>query len=69
MEPTIEVNEGKLLGTIKTNINGDQFYGFHGVPFAKPPLGNLRFKVCVTKITIWIETYLAKLIYSWERNY
>lgn len=43
--PLVEVNEGKLLGTYKTNINGEQFCSFQGVPYAKPPLGHLRFKV------------------------
>lgn len=44
-EPLVNVNEGCLLGTVKNNINGEPFYSFQGVPYAKPPLGNLRFKV------------------------
>lgn len=44
-ESVVQVNEGKLLGSTKTNINGEDFYTFQGVPYAKPPLGCLRFKV------------------------
>lgn len=44
-EYIVKVNEGELAGTIKVNINGGQFHSFQGVPYAKPPIGNLRFKV------------------------
>ncbi|CAH1100290.1 unnamed protein product [Psylliodes chrysocephalus] len=43
-EPVVEVREGKLLGVTKNDRNGNKFYGFQGIPYAKPPVGELRFK-------------------------
>lgn len=45
MELLVKVNEGQLLGSTKTNVNSEKFFSFQGVPYATPPLGNLRFKV------------------------
>ena len=35
-------NSGKVKGKIETSTNGT-FYTFKGIPYAKPPLGDLRF--------------------------
>lgn len=43
--PTVVVQQGVLSGKIGENIHGDKFYSFQGIPYAKPPLGKLRFKV------------------------
>ncbi|XP_060520063.1 juvenile hormone esterase-like [Cylas formicarius] len=45
--PVVQVRQGKLLGCAGRSIDGDNFYNFFGVPFAKPPLGDLRFKAPV----------------------
>ncbi|CAD6234004.1 GSCOCT00007468001.2-RA-CDS [Cotesia congregata] len=43
--PIVEVHEGKLRGVQEKNYNGtDYFYAFRGIPYAKPPVGDLRFK-------------------------
>jgi carboxylesterase type B len=44
-DPIVNVSNGKLRGKTGTNINNGQFYSFQGIPYAKPPLGSLRFKV------------------------
>jgi carboxylesterase type B len=44
-EPVVTVSDGKLQGKTGTNINNGQFYSFQGIPYAKPPVGSLRFKV------------------------
>jgi len=41
----VHVQEGKLVGTIEKNIHGNKYFSFRGIPYAKPPLGDLRFKV------------------------
>lgn len=42
--PIVTVAEGKLRGNQRTNLDGEKFYSFLGIPYGKPPIGNLRFK-------------------------
>ena len=52
----VEVTEGKLKGEkLKNILTSEEYYSFKGIPFAKPPVGPLRFKVryhITLKITI-----------------
>ena len=42
----VEVSQGKLQGKeSKSILNGNTYYSFLGIPYAKPPIGDLRFKV------------------------
>lgn len=43
--PQVTVMQGALRGLYLTSRKGRQFVGFQGVPYAKPPLGEMRFKV------------------------
>lgn len=43
--PIVEISEGKLSGTFLDDLDGNKFCAFLGIPYAKPPVGNLRFKV------------------------
>lgn len=45
MDPIVEISVGKLRGTITKDDNDEQVYAFLGIPYAKAPVGNLRFKV------------------------
>lgn len=47
--PIVAIEQGALKGTEEKDWQGGTFYTFSGVPYAKPPLGPLRFKV--SKIT------------------
>lgn len=38
-------NNSKLIGRYATSQNGNGIRAFMGIPYAKPPIGNLRFKV------------------------
>ncbi|CAH2237117.1 jg24456 [Pararge aegeria aegeria] len=40
----VTVSEGTLRGSKVKTDSGVEYYEFLGVPYAKPPLGNLRFK-------------------------
>ncbi|CAH2233125.1 jg13989 [Pararge aegeria aegeria] len=42
--PIVRVNEGQLRGTTYDLVDGSTCYAFRGVPFAQPPVGDLRFK-------------------------
>lgn len=50
--PIIEVQQGLLRGIKEDNINGKSFFAFRGIPYAKPPVGKLRFKVCIDNTLI-----------------
>ena len=43
-EFTINAKQGNIIGVRKEARNGDKFYAFYGIPYAKPPVGDLRFK-------------------------
>lgn len=40
----IKLNSGILQGNTKVSKDGRLYYNFQGIPFALPPLGDLRFK-------------------------
>lgn len=41
----VQVSQGVVVGQQKTLPNGNIYHSFQGIPYAVPPLGNLRFKV------------------------
>lgn len=42
----IDTKNGQVRGIRQTTLlNNIPFYSFKGIPFAKPPVGDLRFKV------------------------
>ncbi|XP_013174896.1 PREDICTED: esterase B1-like [Papilio xuthus] len=47
MGPTVRVRQGALRGavcTLPARCGGEHYYSFKGIPYARPPLGKLRFK-------------------------
>jgi hypothetical protein len=48
--PEVTIEQGKLRGSTGTNLRGEIFLKFQGIPYAKPPLGELRFKVTLSPI-------------------
>ncbi|KYN20422.1 Esterase E4, partial [Trachymyrmex cornetzi] len=40
----IHVQEGKLIGVVEKGVYNDYYTAFRGIPYAKPPIGELRFK-------------------------
>jgi hypothetical protein len=43
--PIVQIKQGTLRGAIQTNVDGENYLSFRGIPFAEPPVGILRFKV------------------------
>ncbi|XP_076647374.1 esterase FE4 isoform X2 [Halictus rubicundus] len=43
-EPIVTVKQGKLRGAVQKSVFGSSFIAFHEIPFAAPPIGELRFK-------------------------
>lgn len=43
--PKVKVSLGEIKGHFKFSENGKKFEAFEGIPYAKPPVGELRFKV------------------------
>lgn len=44
-EPIVAIEQGQLKGVTGKNIDGGEFYKFFGIPYAKPPVNELRFQV------------------------
>lgn len=44
-EPLVTINQGSLKGKVTNTYKGREIYSFTGIPYAKPPLGPLRFEV------------------------
>ncbi|PSN44746.1 hypothetical protein C0J52_10743, partial [Blattella germanica] len=41
---TVNITQGALRGKQKVTKSGFKFFSFRGIPYAKPPVGTLRFK-------------------------
>lgn len=42
----VRTDNGEIEGTVARSMFGKRnFYSFKGIPYAKPPIGDLRFKV------------------------
>lgn len=55
---TVNVREGKLIGIIE-DIHDGSYIVFRGIPYAKPPVGKLRFKVNISRFLIVNVTQAA----------
>lgn len=41
----LQLAKGTIKGKMLTSRDGRPYYSYTGVPYAKPPIGELRFKV------------------------
>lgn len=48
---SVQVSQGGLRGRKVATETGKTYYSFQGIPYAKPPVGALRFKVWLRLIT------------------
>lgn len=64
----VSVAQGTVVGLQDTLPNGQAFYSFKGIPYAQPPINDLRFKVHVcteayNDITLLINVIILIIIY------
>lgn len=45
VDPVVTVTQGQLKGAVKSLYDGSKYFSFKGIPYAEPPVGELRFKV------------------------
>lgn len=43
--PVVKTKDGLLRGKAAFTGEGTRYWSFQGIPYAKPPVGDLRFKV------------------------
>jgi len=43
--PIVEISTGKIKGKEKTSRQNREFFAYRGIPYALPPLEDLRFEV------------------------
>jgi len=44
-DPVVKISKGEIRGQTLKSRNGRDYYAFTSIPYAKPPVGDLRFKV------------------------
>lgn len=59
--PVIRISKGALRGRTSKSRNGRDFYSFTSIPYAKPPVDELRFKVCYLEMYILLRLMLHTL--------
>jgi carboxylesterase type B len=54
----VRIDDGKILGKHMTTLSGRSIRAFMGIPYAAPPVGDLRFKP-PQKVEMWRNVLLA----------
>lgn len=57
--PTVRTRNGTLEGLVMQTRRGRDFIGFRGIPYATPPLGELRFQV---DFPVYYETHNYNIV-------
>lgn len=58
----VETRQGVLKGKQWKTCKGRIFVGFTGIPFAKPPIGDLRFKVSICSLLEFKKSRLFNML-------
>lgn len=61
VDPVVTIENGKIMGREGRTTNRNvPYYAFQGIPYAEPPVGNLRFQVSVFLWTcIWVFNWIV----------
>jgi len=52
----VVLKQGRLKGHRLTTRKGREIFAFQGIPYAKPPVGKLRFQVMFTDVRAFLTT-------------
>lgn len=58
-DPIVETTYGPVRGSTLLSRGNREFFGFKGIPYAAPPVGELRFKGPVPPVP-WVEVRDAR---------
>lgn len=61
-EVEVKITKGILKGQILKSRNERPYYSFTGIPYAKPPVGKLRFEVSIYSIFIVFENRIVNIV-------
>lgn len=56
------VRHGRLRGIVEENVLGGNFFAFRGIPYAKPPIGELRFQVSRGQGFYWEKNVFSYMV-------
>jgi hypothetical protein len=54
-DDVVVLKQGRLKGHRLTTRKGREIFAFQGIPYAKPPVGKLRFQVRSTDVCLFCE--------------
>ena len=54
-EPRVSIGITKIVGTFMKTIGNRTVSAFRGIPYAEPPIGNLRFKNTCSLNDLWFQ--------------
>lgn len=55
----LDISQGSIIGVESKLPNGNPFYSFKGIPYAEPPLGELRFAVTAKLYSVFCEKWFS----------
>nr|CAH7765726.1 unnamed protein product [Callosobruchus chinensis] len=61
--PQVDTTLGKVEGAWRTSVKGRKYAAFEGIPYAQPPIGDLRFKA-PEPVEPWLGVWNATKIYA-----